>query len=81
MDNEKLHEVINVSADEAEMIQKFRMLDEHGKCRVMRLICGEYEDAIADFGDKIAARDFVWLKNAVSAVGTARIKFDGGDNR
>lgn len=70
-----------IDDDELEMIRKFRALDERGKRRVLRYLRGEYDDIIAAVGEKIATRDFAWLKNAVSAADNTRIEFDGGDNR
>ena len=43
---------IECTADEAEMIRMFRALDGGGKRRTLRQLRGEYEDAIADFGEE-----------------------------
>ena len=45
-------QTIECTADEAEMIRKFRELDERGKRNVRRTLNAEYEEAIADFGEE-----------------------------
>ena len=43
---------IDVTEDEAEIIRMYRALDGGGKRRTLRQLRGEYEDAIADFGEE-----------------------------
>ena len=45
-------QTLEVTADEAELIRMFRVLDSGGKRRTLRHLRGEYEDAIADFGEE-----------------------------
>ena len=45
-------QTIECTADEAELIRMFRALDGGGKRRTLRQLRGEYEDAIADFGEE-----------------------------
>ena len=44
---------IDVTEDEAEIIRMYRALDGGGKRRTLRQLRGEYEDAIADFGEEL----------------------------
>lgn len=45
-------QTIECTADEAEMLRKFRIIDKRGQRTVMRLLNAEYEDAIAELNDK-----------------------------
>ena len=45
-------QTLECTADEAELIRMFRALDASGQRRTMRHLRGEYEDAMASFGEE-----------------------------
>ena len=45
-------QTVECTADEAELIRMFRALDASGQRRTMRHLRGEYEDAMASFGEE-----------------------------
>lgn len=51
-DPTKQEETTEYSETEREIIYMFRALDGDGKRRTLRQLRGEYEDAIADFGEE-----------------------------